>query len=190
MKRKIVTVIILSLICFYFSSANGPYKIRRVMPKNKTILIGKQPCGVGSVFYGDQVVHWDKALYQQAFEADDVRNPNLTIGMSKLKANNKDVSYNQYKYSKGLISKGDALANILWPEDTLKIPIDVDSTCNYYIHIQGSYEFKDVVLNDDLLIVTHELFGDLSGMVKFDIVKSRDWEIEYIKQIEVEVLKY
>lgn len=188
MKRKIVITISLVLISVLVLFAGGPYKITKIKP-NKKILIGKKWCGLGDLFYDTQVVHWDSKLTQQAFEADDINNPSQTICMSKKrvrKQTSSDISYNALC---SLIGKGDNDYKMLWHGDSLKIEVKVDSSFIYKLHIEGMYNYKDLILQDSQIFIKPEMFDTLSGSVKFDIVRMKGYDIEIIKHEEIELIR-
>lgn len=171
-----------------FVFPGGPYKITKILP-NQKILIGKKYLGVDDIFYEDNVVHWNPKLENQAFEADDINNPSITIAMSKVRTRKKiatDISYRKYA---GLISKGNDDVKLLWPGDSLQINIQVDTTFTYKLHIDGTYDYKELTLSDGSLFIKPEAFDSLSGIVKYDIVRMKGYEIEFVKHGEVEIIK-
>ena len=186
--KRIVIIISITFIGSLLLFAGGPYKITKMLP-NKKILIGSHWCGVGNIFYEDQIVHWDEQIAQQAFEADDVNKPSVTIAMSKervRKKTSKDISYRELC---GLIGKGEVDYYILWPNDSLRVNIPIDTTYKYKLLIEGSYDYKEIQVTDGKLFVKHNLFSDTTGVVKFDIVKIKNWDIENVKHYEIELVK-
>ena len=186
--KRMVIIICTTFIGSFLLFAGGPYKITKILP-NKKILIGKNWCGLGNVFYENQIVHWDKQLTQQAFEADDIKNPAVTIAMSKGRVRKKTAKDISYRELCGLIGKGKADYFILWPNDSLKINIPIDTTYKYKLLVEGSYDFKDIRVNDSNIFIKHNLFSDTTGIVKFDIVKLKNWDIEIVKRCEIELVK-
>lgn len=186
--KKIAITISFVLIGVLVLFAGGPYKITKIRP-DKKILIGKKWCGLGDVFYETQVVHWDSKLAQQAFEADDVNNPSLTISMSKERVRKQSSSDISYKALCSLIGKGDNDYKMLWPGDSIKIVVKADTSYIYKLHIEGMYRYKDLLLQDSLIFIKPEMFDTLSGSVKFDIVRMKGYDIEIIKNEEVELIK-
>lgn len=187
MKKKFI-ITILYVVSILTLFAGGPYKITKIRP-DKKILIGKKWCGLGDMFYDTQVVHWDPDEPQQAFEADDVNNPSLTISMSKERVRKQSSSDISYKSLCSLIGKGDNDYKMLWPEDSMKITVKADTSCIYKLHIKGMYKYKDLILHDSLIFIKPEMFDTLSGSVKFDIVRIKGYDIEIIKHEEVELIK-
>lgn len=188
MKSKLLFVVSFVIIGTLFLFAGGPYKITRILPKQK-ILIGKKYLGVDDIFYEDQVIHWNPKLVNQAFEADDINNPSKTIAVSKVKTRKKSTVDISYSMLASLISKGDDDIKLLWPEDSMQINIQVDTTCTYKLHIDGSYVYKELLMSDGLLFIKPEAFDTLSGIVKYDIVRIKGYDIEIVKQGEVELIK-
>ncbi len=188
MMKRIAIIISIVFVSSLLLFAGGPYKITKMLP-DKKILIGTRLCGLGDIFYEDQIVHWDRQLPRQAFEADDVNNPSITIAMSKArvrKKTSKDISYRELC---SLVGKGEADYYILWPNDSLIINIPIDTAYKYKLHIEGSYDYKDLQVNDSSIYVKHHLFNDTTGVVRFDIVKTRNWDVENVKRYEIELVK-
>ena len=188
MTKKIITTLTICFVSTLLLCAGGPYKITKILP-NKKILIGKKMCGKGDLFYENQIVHWDKELTRQAFEADDIINPSITIAMSKMRVRSKSSKDISYKELCGLVGKGESDYIILWAGDSLKLNIPIDSTYIYKLHIEGSYDYKDINPVNGRLYLTDSSFNDTTGIVKFEIVKQKNWDIENVKQYTVELIK-
>ena len=188
MKSKLFVLASFVILGTLFLFAGGPYKITRILP-NQKILIGKKHLGVDDIFYEDQVVHWDPKLVNQAFEADDINDPAKTIAMSKVrtrKESTKDISYSMLA---SLISKGNDDIKLLWPGDSVQINIQVDTTFTYKLHINGTYDYKELMMSGSSLFIKPEAFDTLSGIVKYDIVRIKGYDIEIVKYGEVELIK-
>lgn len=191
MKRKSVITFLYFFISALFLFAGGPYRITKIKP-NQKILIGKKWCGLDDIFYGSQVVHWDSKLSQQAFEADDVNNPSLTINMSKERVRKQTASDISYEALCSLIGKGEEDFFTLWEGDTLKIKIDIDDTYLYRLRFYDTLKIVNLMASKDQLFIPWDLFEGREGVVKFYIDrknKNERTDIEIIDNFEVELIK-
>ena len=86
-------------------------------------------------------------------------------------------------------TKGNDDAILLWPGDSLQINIKIDTTFTYKLHIDGTYDYKELTFSDSSLYIKPEAFDTLSGNVKYDIVRIKGYDIETVKNGEVELIK-
>lgn len=186
--KRIAITISLFLIAVLVLFAGGPYKITKILPGQK-IRIGNKWCGLDSVFYETQVVHWDRNLPRQAFEANDVNNPSITIGMSKRRTRQKDISYKDYE---GLITKGetDDDSIVLWPGELICIEgIIVDDGYMYSCRVRGMSKEFALFLRNGKVFINSDDFKDISSEIKLEICKTnviKQWDVRTIKVITVE----
>ena len=74
-------------------------------------------------------------------------------------------------------------------DNSLQINIKIDTTFTYKLHIDGTYDYKELTFSDSSLYIKPEAFDTLSGNVKYDIVRIKGYDIETVKNGEVELIK-
>lgn len=185
-KNKIVIVFVLSLLIDAICFAGTPYKIRNLNPDQK-ILIGKKWCGKKDIFYLNQKIHWDENLDNQAFEAYDVNNTSTTYVFTKLRANNKDISGDDY--IKSMIGKGVNDRLVFWSNDPLLLPIEIDSTYQYKIRIIDSPDYEDATIINNKIQLEPCMFDSYKGVVKIEIVRIKGDIFEAFYHTEIEIIQ-
>ena len=185
-KKKIVVMFIMSLLIEAVGFAGTPYKIRNLNP-NQKILIGKKWCGKKDIFYLNQKIHWDDNLENQAFEAYNVNNTSTTYVFTKLRANKKDISGNDY--IKTMMGKGVNDRLVFWSNDPLSLPIEIDSTYLYKIRISDSPDYEDANIVNNKIQLDPCMFDSYNGVVKIEIVQIKDNIFKTIYYTEIELIQ-
>ena len=168
------------------SFAGGPYKIKKMYPPGKKVLIGGKYLKEKDIFYSNQIIRWDKTLKNQAIIAYDIKKPSTIIYFTKLRAKNKDVEVSSYIAS--LMGKGSNDTPILWSGERISVPIIVDSTYQYKIRISDSMEYKMLEIENNQIFIDYDLFVNNEGLVKYEIMRIKESVFEIIYYGEIEIL--
>jgi len=170
------------------SFAGGPYKIKKMYPPGKKVLIGGEYLKEKDIFYSNQIIRWDKTLKNQAIIAYDIKMPSQIIYFTKRRAKYKDIEVSSYIAS--LMGKGSNDTLVLGPDEPLQFKIEEDSLCQYKMHIMGSFDFIDVPVQNNYLVLSYDMFSSChDDAVEIEVIKVKDYDLKTVLRREIEIVR-
>ena len=164
--------------------AGGPYRISYLSPEGHKVIIGNKPCKEGDIIKSNQYIRWSKDNH--GFIAFDINNPDVEILFTKRQAKSKNITVSQY--IKSCLGKGSNIPLICAGRNFV-LPISVDSIYTYKILINGESGYKELKIVNNKIILDLSLFAKYEGIVKYKILREKDWDLIYIFEGEIEIIK-